>query len=147
EAGGCPGGGVAGTEAREKERARKLDALEKAMGPAFGDRGLLALALTHSSLRDPWTHSNERLEYLGDSVLGLAVAEHLFCAFPTDAEGELTRLKSLVVSRQALARVAKALDLKAHLRVGKGIRKRGAIPPSLLANAVEALIGAVYLDA
>src|SRR5690606_34080088 len=63
------GAGVTETEALEKERARKLDALEKAMGHAFVDRGLLALALTHSSLRDPWTHSNERLEYLGDSVL------------------------------------------------------------------------------
>ncbi len=133
--------------ALKQERARKLAALETAMGHPFVDRTLLELAITHSSLRDPWTESNERLEYLGDSVLGLAVAEHLFCAFPDEAEGELTRLKSLVVSRQGLSRVARALDLKTHLRVGKGIRKRGAIPSSLIANAVEALIGAVYLDA
>lgn len=129
-----------------KERALKLDRLEAAMGYQFVDRSLLELALTHSSLRDPWTESNERLEFLGDSVLDIAVAEHLFCAFPDDAEGELTRLKSLVVSREALAKVGRALDLKAYLRVGKGIKKRGAIPPSLVANAVEALIGAVYLD-
>lgn len=134
-------------DALAKERARKLDALEQKIGHDFVDRTLLELALTHSSLRDPWTESNERLEFLGDSVLGLAVAEHLFVMFPDAAEGEMTRLKSLLVSRDALAKVARALDMKTFLRVGKGIRKRGAIPASLLSNTIEALIGAVYLDA
>lgn len=120
---------------------------ETAVGYRFTDRSLLKLALTHSSLRDLWTESNERLEFLGDSVIGLAVAEHIFCTFPDLAEGELTRIKSIVVSRLVLAEVARDLDLRRFLRVGKGISKTRTIPPSLLANTVEAMVGAIYLDA
>lgn len=134
-------------EAARREREAQLDACEKVLGHWFVDRSLLDLALTHSSLKDPWTESNERLEFLGDSVIGLAVSEHLFCTLADLPEGELTRIKSIVVSRSALAKVGKELGLKDFLRVGKGIRKRRAIPPSLVANAVEAVIGAVYLDA
>lgn len=126
---------------------RRMDECEAALGHRFTDRKLLSLALTHSSLKDEWTDCNERLEFLGDSVIGLSVSEHLFCTFPRLAEGELTRIKSMVVSRSALADVGKTLDLKRYLRVGKGIRVKRSIPPSLLANAFEALIGAVYLDA
>jgi len=138
---------VSDEQAERAEREQKLRQCEQAIGHRFRDRSLLELALTHSSLRDPWTESNERLEFLGDSVIGLSVSEHLFCAFPEHAEGELTRIKSIVVSRPSLAKLGKQLDLKQFLRVGKGIRKRRTIPPSLIANTVEALVGAVYLDA
>ncbi len=133
--------------AAQAEREARLAACEQALGHRFLDRSLLELALTHSSLRDPWTQSNERLEFLGDSVIGLAVSEHLFCTLGDRPEGDLTHVKSRVVSRSALARVGSALDLKKYLRVGKGIRQRRSIPPSLIANALEALVGAVYLDA
>lgn len=122
-------------------------ACEDALGYRFTDRSLLQLALTHSSLKDEWTASNERIEFLGDSVLGLAVAEHLFCALPDVPEGVLTRIRSQVVSRDALTDLARQLKLRRFLRVGKGIRKTRTLPPSLLANAVEAVIGAIYLDA
>lgn len=130
-----------------KENALRLERCEQALGYRFTDRSLLELALTHSSLRDPWTESNERLEYLGDAVVGLVVSEHLFCAHPKSQEGELTRLRSLIVSRDSLANVAKELDLRAFLRVGKGMKHGRNLPPSLLTNTVEALIGAIYLDA
>ncbi len=129
------------------ERKAKLARCEAAIGHEFQDRSLLELALTHSSLKDAWTPSNERLEYLGDSVIGLAVAEHLFLNFPDLQEGELTRIKSVVVSRAGLAKLGRALDLQGYLRVGKGLLSRRALPPSLLANCLEALVGAIYLDA
>ncbi|MFH0943951.1 MAG: ribonuclease III [Planctomycetota bacterium] len=134
-------------KAAKAEREKKLRECQKAIGHRFTDRTLLELALTHSSLKDPWTESNERLEFLGDSVIGLAVSEHLFCTHADYPEGELTRIKSIVVSKSALARVGRTLDIRQFLRVGKGIRKRRSIPPSLIANTVEALVGAVYLDA
>ncbi len=129
------------------ERKALLANCEKAVGHAFVDRSLMELALTHSSLKDAWTPSNERLEYLGDSVIGLAVSEHLFLNFPDLQEGELTRIKSVVVSRTGLAKLGRALDLQRFLRVGKGLRSRRALPQSLLANCLEALVGAIYLDA
>ena len=134
-------------KAEQAEKEKKLRDCEQSIGHKFTDRSLLELALTHSSLRDPWTESNERLEFLGDSVIGLAISEHLFCTHSDYAEGELTRIKSIVVSRTALAKLGKQLELKHFLRVGKGIRTRRTIPPSLIANTVEALVGAVYLDA
>lgn len=134
-------------KAAKAEREKKLRECQKVIGHKFTDRSLLELALTHSSLKDPWTESNERLEFLGDSVIGLAVSEHLFCAHADFPEGELTRIKSIVVSRNALAQVGKNLEIRQFLRVGKGIRKRRTIPPSLIANTVESLVGAVYLDA
>jgi ribonuclease III len=128
-------------------REKKLDALEATLGLRFANRDLLRLALTHSSLRDEFTQSNERLEFLGDSVLGLAVAQHLFATFPALHEGELTKLKSMTVSGAALTAIGKRLELVRFLDVGKGVRKGRGVPPSLIANAVEAIVGAVYLDA
>jgi ribonuclease-3 len=132
---------------QRRERERQLAACEEALGHHFTDRSLLELALTHSSARDPWTESNERLEFLGDAVIGLVVSENLFCENPDETEGELTRLRSLVVSRDALAKVDKANELKPYLRVGKGIRKSRRMPPSMISNAFEALVGALYMDA
>lgn len=133
--------------ALEAEREKRLDELEVVLRHRFTKRDLLRLALTHSSLKDEWTQSNERLEFLGDSVLGLAVSNYLFTTFPDLHEGELTKLRSMTVSEPALIALGKRLELGRQLRVGKGIRKGRAVPQSLIANAVEAIVGAVYLDA
>jgi ribonuclease III len=116
---------------------------------------LLTWALTHRSLAyetkpdslpDP-AADNEQLEFLGDAVLGLAVAESLFRRFPTSREGELTRLRSSLVSRRHLGEVAARIDLGSHLRLGRGEEQSGGRrKPALLANALEAVIAALYLD-
>jgi ribonuclease III len=116
---------------------------------------LLTWALTHRSLAyetkpeslpNP-AADNEQLEFLGDAVLGLAVAESLFRRFPTSREGELTRLRSSLVSRRHLGEVAARIDLGAHLRLGRGEEQSGGRrKPALLANALEAVIAALYLD-
>ncbi len=111
---------------------------------AFRDEALLALALTHASTGEP--ADNERLEFLGDAVLDLVVAEALYHAHGDLPEGELTELKAWVVSRAVLARAALALGLERELKVGLGMRER-TLPRSVLANVYEALLGAVYLDA
>jgi ribonuclease-3 len=96
----------------------------------------------------PGTSSNERLEFLGDSVLGLVVTDHLFCTYPDLPEGELAKVRASVVNAGALAEVAGELDLGAALLLGKGEDASGGREkPSILADAMEAVIGAVYLDA
>jgi ribonuclease-3 len=128
-----------------------LSDLEQTVGYIFTDKELLKKALTHSSYaNEQWHNSllcNERLEFLGDSILGMMVAEHLFKLFPDRPEGELTRIRADMVCEQALARVADKLQLGQHLLLGNGEeqgggRKRG----SILADAVESLIAACYLD-
>jgi ribonuclease III len=109
----------------------------------FRDPSLLDLALTHASAQAP--ADNERLEFLGDAALDLIVAEELYGTSPRLSEGEMTELKSSLVSRKALAQVGVTLDLGAHARVGGGLRQR-ALPTSVLANLVEAVLGAIYLD-
>jgi ribonuclease-3 len=109
----------------------------------FADPALLELALTHASTGA--SADNERLEFLGDAALDLIVAEELFRTHADLAEGELTELKSHVVSRPALARAARVLELEPAARIGLGLR-RSALPASVLANLYEALLGAVYLD-
>ncbi len=132
----------------------RLDALEAALGYRFRDRTLLIHALTHSSRKAELSYSNERLEFLGDAILGCAVSEDLYRRFPDYAEGELTRIKSTVVSRASLARAARELDLGACLIVAKGVAApcedeqptHNGLPASLISNAFEAVIGALYLD-
>ncbi|MGE0708013.1 MAG: ribonuclease III [Planctomycetota bacterium] len=119
--------------------------LEERLGYRFKDRGLLERALTHSSAKSPERRSNERLEFLGDAVLGLVVAHFLFSAFPDEDEGRLTRLRSAIVSTRALADFALALGLPPELRLGRGL-DRERLSASVLADAVEALLGAAYLD-
>ncbi len=147
--------------------------LEAALGYTFRRRELLTCALTHSSLayeqavtpqpartdakaapRSPKKKSrahledNEQLEFLGDAVLGLIVAEALYRAHPEMSEGHLTRLRSALVSRKHMAQVAQRLELGRFLRMGRGEeRSGGRKKAALLANAAEALIAAVYLDA
>lgn len=134
-----------------------LGALEAKFGYAFNDRTLLERALTHRS----WAHEqvapgeelearrlhNEALEFLGDSVLGLAVADYLFQSTADATEGDLSRMKHRLVSAMMLARVARRLGLGDYLRIGRGEEKTGGRRKrALLADVVEAVIAAVYLD-
>jgi ribonuclease-3 len=124
-------------------------------GYTFKERGLLTLALTHSSLayesnpegtRDPGS-DNERLEFLGDAVLGLVVAEALYHRLPALREGDLTRLRASLVSSRHLAQVAQRIQLGPMLLLGRGeAHSGGQRKPALLANALEAVIAALYLD-
>ena len=135
------------------DRAALLERLQRSLGYRFRHPAMLDLALTHSSVayeeqteHDP-KDDNEQLEFLGDAVLGLVVTEHLFRAYPEFTEGAWTRLRAQFVSRPHLARVAQAIGLGEFLRLGKGEEKSGGRKkPAILANAVESVIAAVYLD-
>lgn len=109
----------------------------------FRDRVLLRRCLTHSSSAETRLDSNERLEFLGDAVLGLVICEHLFQLFPEQREGQLTQMKSWLVSRQTCARVAKLLELESLILVGRGLQQ---IPESILSASVEALTAGIYFD-
>lgn len=119
---------------------------EDILGYTFRDRELLRKALTHASLADTRIASNERLEFLGDAVLGFVVCEYLYENFPDLLEGDLTKIKSAVVSRQTCARVASELGLHELLAIGKGMQTRSVLPPSLSAAVYESVTGAMYLD-
>ena len=119
---------------------------EKKIDYQFEDKTLLHSALTHASGADSRADSNERLEFLGDAILGLVVCEQLFIDFPDYQEGDLTKIKSVVVSRSTCTRISKRLDIEEHLILGKGLSKNSSIPDSLLADVFEALIAAIYLD-
>jgi ribonuclease III len=120
--------------------------LEVLLGHSFRDKNFLLNALSHSSIKTDDRPSNERLEFLGDSVLGLIISDALYRRYPEDDEGTLTRIKSQAVSRSTLQRIAVAMGLDRHILVGKGVAKR-EIPASLLGNLFEAIVGAIYLDA
>ncbi|MGQ0749456.1 MAG: ribonuclease III [Betaproteobacteria bacterium] len=114
------------------------------IGHRFNDSGLLRLALTH---RSHGALHNERLEYLGDSVLNCAVALELFHKFPNLTEGDLSRLRASLVNHQSLSAAAQRCGLSEHIRLGEGeLRSGGMERPSILADAVEAVVGAVFLD-
>ena len=122
-----------------------LDLLQLRLGHRFADPGLLRRALTHRSAR---RQHNERLEFLGDALLGFVIAEALTQRFPQATEGELTRLRARVVSGEALAVAANELRLGEFLELGAGERKTGGHRrASILADAFEALVCAIYLDA
>ena len=114
------------------------------LGHRFADPGLLRQSLSHRSVGYP---HNERLEFLGDSLVGLIVAELLYEKFPKASEGELTRLRARLVRRESLAEQARALDLGKQLHLGQGELKSGGFRrESILADAFEALVAALYLD-
>lgn len=122
----------------------KLDRLQERIGYRFNNPGLLQQALTHRSHSTP---HNERLEFLGDSVLNFIVAGEVFARFPALKEGELSRLRSSLVREQSLFEHADAIQLGEYLRLGEGeLRSGGHRRPSILADAFEALVGAIYLD-
>jgi ribonuclease III len=125
--------------------------LERKLGHTFNDRALIETALTHRShayrAGQERLHSNERLEFLGDSVLGLIVNESLYRRYPDQSEGELTKMKSLVVSRAVLSRAAETLELGRHLILAPGeVDAGGRSRASILSDAFEAVLGALYLD-
>lgn len=120
-----------------------LEACERRIGYAFRDRLLLKRCLTHSSSAETRLESNERLEFLGDAVLGIVIVEHLFQLFPEQREGQLTQMKSWLVSRSTCARVARSMQLGELILVGRGLQ---SLPDSILSAVVESLIGGVYLD-
>lgn len=127
-----------------------MTALEEKLGYEFQDRRLLENALTHSSCANESRgrlSSNERLEFLGDSILGMVVAEHLYRNHPDLPEGDLTRTRAALVCEESLVEVAKELSLGEYLRLGKGEEAGGGRRrPSIQADAVEAVLAAVYLD-
>ena len=128
-----------------------MQAIEEKIGYSFRSRALLVNALTHSSYanenRGRSCESNERLEFLGDSVLGMVVAEALYRRFPDLPEGRLTRMRAQLVCEESLHRVAGEIGLGAHIRLGKGEEHTGGrTRTSILADATEALIAAMYLD-
>lgn len=126
----------------DEERRREL---ERRLAFRFQDLSHLEDALTHSSVKTEQRPSNERLEFLGDAVIGLIVSDFLYDSFPEKDEGELTRIKSVVVSADALSAEAQRLGLDRAVEVGRGMKKDG-IPASILANVFEAITGAIYLD-
>ena len=128
-----------------------METLEKKLGYSFSNRELLSEALNHSSYanehRGAGISSNERLEFLGDSVLGFVTAEFLFKNYPRLPEGDLTRMRAALVCEQSLYEVAKMLELGQYLKLGKGEEAGGGRErQSILADAVEAVFAAVYLD-
>ena len=125
--------------------------LEAAIGYRFRNISYLQNALAHSSYANERWHnslmSNERLEFLGDSILGMVVADHLYRSFPNRPEGELTRMRADMVCERALAKVANQIGLGGHILLGKGEELGGGRSrESILADAVESVIAACYLD-
>ena len=123
-----------------------LQQIEQIIGYKFSNRKLLTKAFTHSSAADNRLLSNERLEFLGDSILGVVICQILFERFPGYLEGDLTKMKSMLVSRSTCAQVAKELGLQKFLKVGKGLASDRALSGSLAAGLLEAIIAAIYID-
>src|SRR5688572_3355715 len=123
-----------------------LESCQEAIGYRFQRPELLRAALTHTSGANTRLASNERLEFLGDSVLGLVTVEQLFVSFPQYQEGDMTKIKSAVVSRTTCARFSEELSLGDFVFVGRGMRAAADLPPNLLADVFESLVAAIYLD-
>jgi ribonuclease-3 len=123
-----------------------LHRCEERIGYVFKDIELLRSALTHASGALHRLASNERLEFLGDAILGLVVCEILFRQYPEYLEGDLTKIKSVVVSRQTCAKISRILGLEEFLILGKGMTTHPHIPRSLLSDVFESLVAAIYLD-
>ncbi|MBD3391757.1 MAG: ribonuclease III [Chitinivibrionales bacterium] len=133
------------------DRDPSLDTLQDLIGHRFADAAVLRHALTHKSAiggEDPkGLYSNERLEFLGDAVLNCLVTEHLYARFPKYSEGQLSKMKSLIVSRKIIGEVAASIALGRYLVLGASERKSGGQKrKSIMSNAFEAVLGAMYLD-
>ncbi len=121
-----------------------LERFSRQIGYQFKEREILEQALTHRSVGNP---NNERLEFLGDAILGFFVADALYRKVPTAREGQLSRLRARLVKKDTLAKIAKGLALGEYLRLGAGeLRSGGHARDSILADAMEAVLAAVYLD-
>ncbi|MCS7022630.1 MAG: ribonuclease III [Gemmataceae bacterium] len=137
---------MAGHDVAGNRETALLEKCQQQIGYRFRQLELLRAALTHTSGANTRAASNERLEFLGDSIVGLVVCEQLFHRFPQYQEGDLTKIKSFVVSRQSCAAVSRRLQLDRFLFLGKGLSQQGEIPENVLADVFEALVAAVYLD-
>src|SRR5512138_575230 len=130
-------------------RREELRSLEEDLGYLFEQPELLLRALVHKSYANEagGGEDNERLEFLGDSILGLCVARLLYEVKPPMAEGDMSRVRAYLVKEETLAQLARAIDLGSHIRLGKGEEQSGGSDkPSILADAFEALVGAIYFD-
>ena len=127
-------------------RRSALEACQAKIAYQFRDSQLLEAALTHASGVQHRLASNERMEFFGDAVLGMVVCERLFHQYPQYSEGELTKIKSVVVSRETCARMSEVLGLDEYLVLGKGMAADPQVPRSVLAAVFESLVAAIYLD-
>ena len=125
---------------------KTLRQVERLLDYRFSNPSLLSEAFTHSSHADSRFSSNERLEFLGDSVLALVICQTLFARFPNYLEGDMTKIKSMLVSRKTCAKVANKMGLVKFVKVGKGMAKTRAMSGSIAACTLESVIAAVYLD-
>lgn len=116
------------------------------LGYRFKDASLLREALTHASVANDRLQSNERMEFLGDAILGFVVCEYLYSHYPELLEGDLTKIKSAVVSRRVCAMISEETDMAGMLDLGKGMAGRSGLPSSVAAAVLESLIAAIYLD-
>jgi ribonuclease-3 len=123
-----------------------LRQVEQIIGHRFSDSTLLATALTHSSAASNRLLSNERLEFLGDAILAIVICQTLFERFTGYLEGDLTKIKSMLVSRGTCARISRQMGLQKFLKVGKSMTGSRALAGSLAAGAMEAIIAAIYID-
>jgi ribonuclease III len=120
--------------------------LQELLGYQFNNPGLLIEAFTHASVADSRIASNERLEFFGDSILAFVVCKKLFEKFPNYLEGDLTKIKSMLVSRKTCAAIANALQVPEYAKVGKGMSGTKAISGSISAGILEAIIAAIFID-
>lgn len=130
----------------EPEMLAQLERCEERIGYTFSDKMMLRAALTHASGAEHRLASNERLEFLGDAILGAVVCELLYHQFPEYLEGDMTKVKSIVVSRQTCAKISEALGMQEFLILGKGMTTHPAVPPSVLADVFESILASIYLD-
>lgn len=126
--------------------AQIVKQIEQKIGYHFENPELLAQSLMHSSIAMDRLSSNERLEFLGDSVLALVICQSLYETFPDYLEGDLTKIKSMIVSRKTCSKVANELGLGDYIATGKGMSNKRAMTGSISAGALEAVIAAVYFD-
>ena len=125
---------------------KSITQLQKLLGYHFNDTHLLIEAFTHASVADERLTSNERLEFFGDSILALVICRELFNKFPNYLEGDLTKIKSMLVSRKTCAIIANDLCVPDFAKVGKGMSKTKAVSGSISAGILEAIIAAIYID-
>ena len=133
-------------EPAQRDAPTIFELCEDVLGYTFRNPVFLRSALTHASGADHRLASNERLEFLGDAILGAIVCELLYLKFPEYLEGELTRIKSVVVSRRTCAKISERLGFEEFLILGKGMGTQDQTPSSVLADVFESLVGAIYLD-
>jgi len=120
--------------------------LEKNLGYKFHDITNLELAMIHASSTSSSDPNNERLEFFGDSIISLVVCEYLFYTYTDLQEGDLTKIKSVLVQGKTLAAICRNLELRDYIRLGRGIRRKADLPDSVYANVFEALVAAIYMD-